>query len=61
MPDTETQTGPTPPAAAPTAAAAPTLAVIVNPEDTVGLVLQPAYISLGLAPELFVKEIGGTA
>ncbi|SAL05792.1 hypothetical protein AWB78_07703 [Caballeronia calidae] len=60
MPDSSNQPTQTP-AAAPVAVTVPTLAVIVNPEDTVALVLRPAYISLGLPPELFVKEAGGTA
>ena len=37
------------------------LNVIVNPEETVGVPLQPAYVSLGIKSERFKKEVGGTA
>lgn len=37
------------------------LKVIVNPEDTVGIPLQPAYISLAIKPEQFKADVGGTA
>lgn len=48
-------------APAPSSAKPSTLSVIVNPEDTVGIPLEPAYISLGLKPEHFKKESGGTS
>ena len=37
------------------------LNVIVNPEDTVGVLLKPVFISLGIKIESFKKEVGGTA
>ncbi|HKR47903.1 MAG TPA: hypothetical protein VJU59_50960 [Paraburkholderia sp.] len=46
---------------APSVARSSVLSVIVNPEDTVAMPLEPAYISLGLKPEQFRKEYGGTS
>ena len=37
------------------------LNVIVNPEETIGLLLNPTFVSLGLTTDLFKKEVGGAA
>jgi hypothetical protein len=33
--------------------------LVVNPEDTIGVELKPAYISLGVSQEQFKIEVGG--
>lgn len=61
MSEPQTQfTQPTHDTASPVANTQPSLSVIVNPEDTIGLMLEPAFISLGLPPEYFFHEVGGT-
>jgi hypothetical protein len=37
------------------------ISVVVNPEDTIGFALAPAFISLGLKANVFSVEVGGQA
>ncbi len=39
--------------------AAGKIAVVVNPEDVVGIKLEPTFISLGISQAMFKKEVGG--
>jgi hypothetical protein len=41
--------------------ASSTLTVIVNPEDSIGIPIEPMFISLGLKLTSFKPEVGGSS
>lgn len=58
---TDNQDSPSKVTAEPKSEASHSLGIIVNPEETIGIRIEPVFISLGLKSSHFKESVGGSA